>query len=152
MLRHYMGELIITAKQGDSFTADYLLTHYEYPEQAALRKDNEIVLFCTDEIICHAKQLRLPINENCIKWLLVKNGIDTKYDSTYLAHLSGHQPEWTYYLPYHEKDAIRRCYLGTDRHYRLKDLSELMRKLLLELAVRTTEIDVKRIKAAIKEG
>lgn len=127
---YYMGDIKITTRKEEPEEADILLIHFGYQTQNAEIELCDELILSTDEVIFHAQLLYGVMQTKKRTWLLVKNGFEVKYDISYLESAAGRQCEAYFYLPFDERDARKRCYLGIDRSIRIRELSMGMKQLL----------------------
>lgn len=151
---YYLGELKITSNQTEAdLDSDVLLFYFGYQLDECRREQCDGVFLVTDEVLFHARLLN-KAKDICEKrWLLVRNGIDLKYDISYLEQIVGDLSVTSLYVPFCEIDWKRRCYLSIDRSYHIEELSSGMKNALVEmLSLLQLQFTKAEIKRAIKKA
>lgn len=115
------------------------------------------LFFVTDMALSNATMFKgVTCSEVTKKHSVVRNAIDVKYKIKFLvdAMEQGFDAKETIVIPYNENDYRSRCYLCIDTKHKLKlkELSETMQQVLINLFREWEQLDDKQLKKIIKKA
>lgn len=158
----YYKEVLVVAEEAltddrEIKKCEYIFHYFEerlsHPQIANCTE----VFFVTDMVLSNATMFKgVTCSEVTKKYSVVRNAIDVKYKIKFLvdAMEQGFDAKETIVIPYNENDYRSRCYLCIDTKHKLKlkELSETMQQVLINLFREWEQLDDKQLKKIIKKA